>query len=332
MAKWVLDQQKVHGNLAVNDADDGLKTSQDVPGAFGTVHRMVDTSTGQAVLLQTIQPPMGWKMNDIKRDLEVLHNLDHPHILPWHFPKGTPQSPEQVLLIMSDCVGGDLRSFLTRARWNHQQIREDWVATAFHQAFDALAYLHGKGVVHKHLKMQNLFLAGRGVGERALATLPHVKISNLGLTECFGFTGTPCQRAPEVWHGDAGPKCDIWCMGVIMFEVFTGSLPFVVEHKKFAFLDEERQAYLTCMRRGPDWMLMRHASKAASEFNQQLLAYYKCDRPQAIDCLADAWIMKLCTSSAKNSVFTDADLEYGQSRTEILGRYSIPEDDSKNEI
>jgi len=84
-----------------------------------------------------------------------------------------------------------------------------------------------------------------------------------------------------VWNNDFGPKCDVWSLGVVMFELFTGAFPFMANRMT-------AQAWNTLHKRGPDWTLVK-VSAPGKAMCKTMLAYDEDQRPTMADCLKDPW-------------------------------------------
>ena len=104
------------------------------------------------------------------------------------------------------------------------------------QACDAVAEAHTLGIVHRDLKPRNLFLTGRNDGRALVKVLDfgiskHKAASELSLTRSSEVIGSPNYMSPEQLKSAraADERSDIWALGVILYELLTGRVPFVAE-------------------------------------------------------------------------------------------------------
>ena len=158
----------------------------------------------------------------ITSEINIMSELDHPNILRLH---EYFETPDTVYLILDACYGGHL---LDNGRHpNQYHYPENVACNLVTQMLRALAYLHSKHIVHCDLKLENFLFESNSVDSR-------LKLIDFGLSQRISAqnpmltaaTGTPYYVAPEVLAGEYDYKCDLWSIGVILFKMLCGSLPF----------------------------------------------------------------------------------------------------------
>lgn len=265
-------------------------------GAYGMVHKVQDKVTGQSKVLKSVVRPDGWDDERLKMEAKILQNLDHPHILrifSWY------EEGDCINIVMEHCDGGELLKVVREGRRQGEALPEPWAATSIRQCFQALVYIHSKGVVHKDLKGQNLLLLhDTKENSKVFGRLPHIVICDLGIAEIcsrgiFGLrgskvAGTPATMAPEVWSGSCGPKSDVWSMGCVMFEMFTNKLPFEVRGNVEGAAKQQAK-WVELHSKGPNWDLLR-CSAEAKALCKTLLTFRESARPSAQECLQNNWL------------------------------------------
>ena len=119
-------------------------------------------------------------------------------------------------------IGDELYNYLLR----HGAIPVEKVQSIFTQLVGAVAYVHKLSCVHRDLKLENILLDKN----------ENVKLCDFGFTREYEgkssylqtFCGTVCYSAPEMLRGEkyAGEKVDVWSLGIILYALLTGELPF----------------------------------------------------------------------------------------------------------
>ncbi|XP_061887816.1 cGMP-dependent protein kinase 1-like isoform X1 [Entelurus aequoreus] len=132
----------------------------------------------------------------------------------------TFKDSKYLYLLMEACLGGELWTLL-RDRGSFDDLTSRFYVACVLQA---LSYLHARGIVYRDLKPENLLLDSAG----------YAKLADFGFAKKMGFSkktwtfcGTPEYVAPEVLLNKGhGLSADYWSLGVLMFELLTGSPPF----------------------------------------------------------------------------------------------------------
>jgi serine/threonine protein kinase len=150
---------------------------------------------------------------------------------------GTP------FLVMEYLVGSTLEQVLLREGRPEIDVGVDWVL----QALEGVAEAHRKGFVHRDLKPENLFLCERGDQMPLVKVLDFGAVKDLGtntrLTRTGSTMGSPAYMAPEQVRADEiDPRADVWALGVTLYEILTGHMPFFADsvmHTLAAVLRDE---------------------------------------------------------------------------------------------
>jgi tRNA A-37 threonylcarbamoyl transferase component Bud32 len=157
-----------------------------------------------------------------RREAKVVARLEHPNIIPIHAFGIEGGIPWMAMRLIS---GGALSTLLRGGRLTHERI-----ITILRGAADALDYAHGKGVVHRDVKPQNILL---DEAERVyLADFGIAKMveGSGALTQTGMITGTPHYMAPEQATGQpVDQRVDIYALGVVAYEMLTGRVPFAAD-------------------------------------------------------------------------------------------------------
>ncbi|CAG9322692.1 unnamed protein product [Blepharisma stoltei] len=160
----------------------------------------------------------------LKREVTILQSIDHPNIIKLY---ETFDDAKYFHIVMEFCSGGELFEKIIELGG---KINEKKTAVYMKKILRAVNHLHEVGVCHRDLKPENFVFENDSPDAE-------LKIIDFGLSNKFGskfkhivkmesFVGTPYYIAPEVIKGDYGPKCDIWSVGVIMYVMLTGHVPF----------------------------------------------------------------------------------------------------------
>ncbi|KAL2911871.1 hypothetical protein HK105_208654 [Polyrhizophydium stewartii] len=158
------------------------------------------------------------KLGKLYREVRIMKMLHHPNIVKLY---EVIETKNTVFLVMEYASGGELYDYLVV----HGKMKEKEARAKFRQILSAVSYCHKKRVIHRDLKAENLLLD---------ANLD-IKIADFGFSNYFDpeskldtFCGSPPYAAPELFQGRryTGPEVDIWSLGVILYVLTTGCLPF----------------------------------------------------------------------------------------------------------
>ncbi|XP_077319322.1 MAP/microtubule affinity-regulating kinase 4 isoform X2 [Lithobates pipiens] len=147
-----------------------------------------------------------------------MKGLNHPNIVKLF---EVIETEKTLYLIMEYASGGEVFDYLV----SHGRMKEKEARAKFRQIVSAVHYCHQKNIVHRDLKAENLLLDAEA----------NIKIADFGFSNEFTpggkldtFCGSPPYAAPELFQGKRynGPEVDVWSLGVILYTLVSGSLPF----------------------------------------------------------------------------------------------------------
>lgn len=201
-------------------------TAQLGAGGMGEVFLAEDTRLGRNVALKFLPSSM-WNEAEAQqrliREAKSASQLDHPNIVTIH---GIEEHDGRPFIVMAHVRGVTLNEYCT----SKQRTTDELVDLAI-QIADGLEHAHEAGVVHRDLKPGNIL-----VDERGRARILDFGIARLRgtsrLTQVGSTIGTLAYSPPELAQGkDAEPTSDIYSLGVVLYQMLTGRLPFDADHE-----------------------------------------------------------------------------------------------------
>jgi len=187
-------------------------------GSYGHVRLAVHVTTGEQFAIKTMKDAHNKKQ--IQREISILKLLDHPNIVKLYDVIEDAKSGI-CYLVLELAAGGELFDYIVA----RGRLREKEARKFFRQIISGVEYCHSNLVIHRDLKPENLLLDNDG----------NIKINDFGFSnimvpgERFStFCGSVSYVAPEIIKNIkyVGPEIDIWSMGVILYTLVCGRLPW----------------------------------------------------------------------------------------------------------
>uniref|UniRef100_A0A4W5M515 non-specific serine/threonine protein kinase n=1 Tax=Hucho hucho TaxID=62062 RepID=A0A4W5M515_9TELE len=157
-------------------------------------------------------------LKKIFREVQIMKMLRHPHIIRLY---QVMETERMIYLVTEYASGGEIFDHLVA----HGRMAEKDARRKFKQIVAAVHFCHCRNIVHRDLKAENLLL------DHNL----NIKIADFGFSNLFSrgqllktWCGSPPYAAPELFEGKEydGPKVDIWSLGVVLYVLVCGALPF----------------------------------------------------------------------------------------------------------
>ncbi|XP_039428359.1 LOW QUALITY PROTEIN: MAP/microtubule affinity-regulating kinase 4-like [Corvus cornix cornix] len=189
-------------------------------GNFAKVKLARHVLTGREVAIKIIDKTQlnPTSLQKLFREVRIMKGLNHPNIVKLF---EVIETEKTLYLVMEYASAGEVFDYLV----SHGRMKEKEARAKFRQIVSAVHYCHQKNIVHRDLKAENLLLDADA----------NIKIADFGFSNEFSrgskldtFCGSPPYAAPELFQGKKydGPEVDIWSLGVILYTLVSGSLPF----------------------------------------------------------------------------------------------------------
>lgn len=193
-------------------------------GGMARVYLGEDVRLKRYVAIKVIDRPFREEpayIERFEREAQAIARLEHPHIVRLY---RYGETERLLYMAMQYVEGADLGSILDSYRREGQLMPPREILAVVHDIGAALDYAHGKDVIHRDVKPSNMLLDRGGQ-----AYLTDFGLALLATTRTIGETfGTPQYISPEQASSSAevGPASDLYSLGIILYEMFTGTLPF----------------------------------------------------------------------------------------------------------
>ncbi|HEY7193460.1 MAG TPA: serine/threonine-protein kinase, partial [Gemmatimonadales bacterium] len=194
-------------------------------GGMSRVFVAEETRLGRRVVIKVLPPDLALEMrvDRFNREVQLSASLQHPHIVPLLAAGG---ADDLLYYTMPFVEGEPLRTKLSRE--GELPVRD--TVRILTDVADALAYAHGRGLVHRDIKPDNVLLSGNHavVADFGVAKALSQAKTESGLTSVGVALGTPAYMAPEQAAGDPNidARADIYAFGAMAYEMLTGRSPF----------------------------------------------------------------------------------------------------------
>jgi eukaryotic-like serine/threonine-protein kinase len=194
-------------------------------GGMATVFLAQDLRHERRVAVKVLRPELAATLGPDRflREIKIAAQLQHPHILPL---LDSGEADGFLYYVMPFIEGESLRDRLTRKG----ELPVPEAVRLLRDVADALSYAHGRGVVHRDIKPDNIMIAGRHalVMDFGVAKAVSEATGRQSLTTVGVALGTPTYMAPEQAAADphVDHRADIYALGVMGYELLTGQPPF----------------------------------------------------------------------------------------------------------
>jgi len=225
----------------------------------------------------------------LEREIHTLFTLDHPNIIKLY---EVFEDSNYIHLVTEHCSGGELMErLMLRGKYSEPE-----ASHLLQKIFLAVNNLHHNEICHRDLRPQSFLFATKAVdAELKLINfgLSNKYCSNSGAEQKAKIVRSRYYTAPEVMRGEYGLKCDIWSLGVIMYVLLSGNMPFAGSTTE-AVLENIQSGRFDLRDR-----VWKNISTSGIDLLGKLLVVEPLNRYSAEEALEHPWLCRNCPETPR---------------------------------
>lgn len=248
-------------------------------GAFSTVWHCVHRASGQPRAMKRIDTSELCP-REIAHEIALMRLLRHENVVKCY---DVFLEAQYVNIVVDLFTGGDLVDGLNHHRRNRGRVPDLQLALVARQCVAAVSHVHSLQIIHRDIKGENFLSDRQDIGDPEV----RVVLSDFGTAvrmdpgqEASGMVGTPAFWAPEVFAGKYDFLVDVWAVGVTVFILLTGALPF----------DGEEQICQPVVPGKAPFVVPYFASRQCTSFISACLLKDRGSRPRAAEVAQHGWL------------------------------------------
>lgn len=217
--------------------------------------------------------------NCIKGEVDILRKLDHPSIVKYY---ETFEDQVYIHIVMEYLSGDNLSKVISLKK--HNKFVEKDMSMIFRQLLKALCFIHNRNIVHRDIKPENILFSQKD--DFSTLKLIDFGLATSTMAKDRKSCGSPYYMSPEIIDGKFSPKSDLWSVGVIIYMMICGKVPFggnnmneVLDKIQFKKFDKKL-------------LVKAKASEEVIDLITKLLDKDPDKRPTAIEALEHPWFRK----------------------------------------
>lgn len=201
-------------------------------GSYGKVYKARRLSDNQVYALKIIDlSKLTFReIEDTVNEIRLMASVVSPFIISF-YEAFAAEDQKRLCIVTEYAKLGDLSHLIERRKRKNRPLQEEQIWQFLLEILEGLRILHSCGVVHRDLKSANILMSAPDlvkIGDLGIATVLHNHKSAFSKEMARTQIGTPLYLAPEVWKKyPYDQKCDIWSLGVLLYEMMTFNFPFL---------------------------------------------------------------------------------------------------------
>ena len=263
-------------------------------GSFGKVRLYRDKNFKELLFaIKTLKKEgiSPYQFNLLKREVDILSNMDHPNIVKYF---GIFEDDLFIHIVMEYLKGQDLSKIISLKNYN--DFSENQMGIIIQQLLKALSFIHSKKIIHRDIKPENILFSDK----KNLYTL---KLIDFGLAansdQEIKTVGTPSYMSPEMIDGNVTYVSDIWSVGVIVYQMITGDLPFKDDDNKTLYEKIKNGNYDT------EILNEKDCSEEVKDFINKALQKDIKNRLTVDEALNHPWIKKFSINNLDQNLINE---------------------------